>query len=58
MQPVGDVAVEGAGLHGDAVHSCEGLVCDVESLQHPEACRGKNNGVGKAAVQQKRVSAD
>lgn len=54
MQPVGDVAVEGAGLHGDAVHSREGLVCDVESLQHPEACRGKNNGVGKSSSAAKK----
>lgn len=54
MQPVGDVAVEGAGLHGDAVHSREGLVCDVEGLQHPEACRGKNNGVGKSSSAAKK----
>ena len=37
MEPVGNVAVEGAGFHGHAVHACEGLVCNVEGLQHPKA---------------------
>lgn len=41
MKPVGDVAVEGARLHGDAVHSCKSAIRDVEGLQHPETWRNK-----------------
>lgn len=37
VQPVGNVAVEGARLHGNTIHSSERPVCDVKSLQHPEA---------------------
>lgn len=37
VQPVGNVAVEGAWFHGHAVHAGERPVCDVESFQHPEA---------------------
>lgn len=44
MQPVGYVAVEGARLHGHAVHSSECPVRDVESLQHPEAWRRLKTG--------------
>lgn len=40
MQPVGDVAVEGARLHGHTVDASECPVCDVESLEHPEAWQG------------------
>lgn len=43
MQPVGNIAVEGARLHGNAAHSRKGLVCNIEGLQHPEACRGVEN---------------
>lgn len=41
VQPVGNVAVEGARLHGHAVHASECPVGDVEGLQHPEAWGGK-----------------
>lgn len=41
VQPVGDVAVKGARLHGHTVHGSEGLVCDIERLEHPEAWRGR-----------------
>lgn len=43
MHPVGNVAVEGARLHGNTVHSGKGLVCNIEGLQHPEACRRMEN---------------
>lgn len=41
VQPVGDVAVKGARLHGHTVHGSECLVCDIERLEHPEAWRGR-----------------
>lgn len=48
MKPVGDVAVEGARLHGDAAHSCKSAIRDVEGLQHPETWR--KQGAGGAAL--------
>lgn len=39
VQPVGDVAVEGARLHGHAIHSSERPVCNIEGFQHSEAWR-------------------
>lgn len=41
VQPVGNVAVKGARLHGHTVHGSECLVCDIERLEHPEAWRGR-----------------
>lgn len=52
VQSVGDVAVEGAWLHGHAVHAGEGPVSDVESLQHPEAWEGMETGAMLSARKQ------
>jgi hypothetical protein len=48
MEPVGNEAVEGARFHGHTVHACEGLVCNVEGLQHPKALMDRK--------QQQRIS--
>lgn len=39
VEPVGDVAVEGARFHRHAVHPGEGAIRDVEGLQHAETWR-------------------
>lgn len=49
VQPVGDVAVKGARLHGHTVHGSECPVCDIEGLEHPEARRGESIDVDQRA---------
>lgn len=42
MESVCRVAVEGAGLHRDAFNVTVSLLCQVERLEHPEACDATN----------------
>lgn len=42
VQPVGGVAVKGAWLHGDTLSVTVGLLCQVKSFKHSEACNRKS----------------
>lgn len=42
VQPVGSVAVKGAWLHGDTLSVTVGLLCQVKSFKHSEACNRKS----------------